>query len=383
MDLNKYSELRDKIKSQDFETKNKDIDTTLNVFSYIGNIGSIFFAFFLVYPALLKAISANLLQGDLSTYLAGFITVLVLSGFELLKRKVLANLSFDIVKNKFKIHGSLISWLVFSLLIIGASFYFSLNGAINFASTSGEKNEIVEVNMQSEIDSITNVYNQRKQVLIDDNDSYRESNRQYRDKIAETPLNYRTVRNDLQKLVDANNESIDENDTRIAALDDELSGVVKGIEDEQTQKQTANEDEDISNILLFLVLSTSIEFVIILGIYFDKYYDYNVFLSNAADLETIFKKRDRYKTLIKFIFKEGMLGQDQPIIGKTKLLDLIKEKSTIVAPNKFLEGFLNDMDYLGILKLNGKRRYTATTYTEALEKIDKFDDTLRLLEKLS
>lgn len=383
MDLNKYSELRDKIKSQDFETKNKDIDTTLNVFSYIGNIGSIFFAFFLVYPALLKAISANLVQGDLSTYLAGFVTVLVLSGFELLKRKVLANLSFDIVKNKFKIHGSLISWLVFSLAIIGASFYFSLNGAINFASTSGEKNEIVEVNMQSEIDSITNVYNQRKQVLIDDNNSYRESNRQYRDKIAETPLNYRTVRNDLQKLVDANNESIEENDTRIAALDDELTVTIKAIENEQTQKQTANEDEDISNILLFLVLSTSIEFVIILGIYFDKYYDYNVFLSNAADLETIFKKRDRYKTLVKFIFKEGMIGQDQPIIGKTKLLDLIKEKSTISAPNKFLEGFLNDMEYLGILKLNGKRRYTATTYSEALEKIDKFDDTLRLLEKLS
>lgn len=383
MDLNKYSELRDKIKSQDFETKNKDIDTTLNVFSYIGNIGSIFFAFFLVYPALLKAISANLVEGDLSTYLAGFVTVLVLSGFELLKRKVLANLSFDIVKNKFKIHGGLISWLVFSLAIIGASFYFSLNGAINFASTSGEKNEIVEVNMQSEIDSITNVYNERKQVLIDDNDSYRESNREYRDKIAETPLNYRTVRNDLQKLVDANNESIEENDSRIAALDSELDGIIKEIEDEQTEKQTANEDEDISNILLFLVLSTSIEFVIILGIYFDKYYDYNVFLTNMADLETIFKKRDRYKTLVKFIFKEGMIGQDQPIIGKTKLLESIKEKSTIAAPNKFLEDFLNDMEYLGILKLNGKRRYTATTYSEALDKIDKFDDTLRLLEKLS
>jgi hypothetical protein len=102
-----------------------------------------------------------------------------------------------------------------------------------------------------------------------------------------------------------------------------------------------------------------------------------------ADLETIFKKRDRYKTLVKFIFKEGMVGQDQPIIGKTKLLDLIKEKSTIASPNKFLEGFLNDMDYLGILKLNGKRRYTAVSYSEALEKIDKFDDTLRLLENLS
>ena len=100
-------------------------------------------------------------------------------------------------------------------------------------------------------------------------------------------------------------------------------------------------------------------------------------------METTHKKRDRYRTLIKFIFKEGMIGQDQKILGKTKLLTLIKERSSIASPNKFLDSFLNDMEYLGIIKLNGTRRYTAVTYQDALEKIDKFDDTLRLLEKLS
>lgn len=383
MDLNKYSELRDKIKSQDFETKNKDVDRWLNVFSYIGNIGSIFFAYFLVFPALEKAISANLLQGDFSTYLAGFITVLILGGFELLKRKVLANLSFDIVKNRFKIQKSLVSWFVFSIAIVSASFYFSLNGAINFASTSQEKNITIENTAQVEIDSINLIYQKRKQTLIDDNDGYRKSNTEYRDKIAETPLNYRTVRKELQDMIDANNESIDANDVRIAALDNELNSLIKNIEERQTSEQTQNEDEDMSNILLFLIISTSIEFIIILGIYFDKYYDYNVYLSNMSELETIFKKRDRYKTLIKFIFKEGMLGQDQQIMGKTKLLTLIKEKSNIPTPNKFLDSFLNDMDYLGIIKLNGTRRYTAVSYSEALEKIDKFDDTLRLLENLN
>lgn len=383
MDLNKYSELRNKIKSQDFETKNKDIDTTLNIFSYIGNIGSIFFAFFLVFPALHKAISANLLEGDFSTYLAGFITVLVLSGFELLKRKVLSNLSFDIVKNKFKIHKSLISWTIFSLAIISASFYFSLNGAINFATTSEGKNVVIENTIKNDIDSVNNVYQKRKQSLIDDNDSYRQSNKEYRDKITETPLNYRTVRNDIQKLIDANNKNVIENDVRIEGLNDELSKLITQLENDQQEEQTKNEDSDVGNILLFLVLSISIEFIIILGIYFDKYYEYNIYLSNMSELETIFKKRDRYKTLIKFIFKEGMLGQDQIIMGKTILLKLIKEKSNIPAPNKFLDGFLNDMDYLGIIKLNGTRRYTAVTYSEALEKIDKFDDTLRLLEKLN
>ena len=162
MDLNKYSELRDKIKSQDFETKNKDVDTWLNIFSYVGNIGSIFFAFFLVFPALLLAISANLVQGEASTYLAGFISILILSGFELLKRKVLANLSFDIVKNKFKIHKSLIGWAIFSVGIVSASFYFSLNGAINFASTSKDVNVNIENVANTQIDSINLIYQERK-----------------------------------------------------------------------------------------------------------------------------------------------------------------------------------------------------------------------------
>ena len=383
MDLNKYSELRDKIKSQDFETKNKDVDTWLNIFSYVGNIGSVFFAFFLVFPALLTAISVNLVQGDASTYLAGFISVLILSGFELLKRKVLANLSFDIVKNKFKIQKSLIGWAIFSIGIVGASFYFSLNGAINFASTSKEINANIENVANTEIDSINQVYQDRKQTLIDDNNSYRESNKEYRDKISETPLNYRTVRKELQDLVDSNNESIAANDTRIVSIDNELKSEIRKLQKKQESQQSENEDKDISNILLFLIISTSIEFIIILGIYFDKYYDYNVYLSNIAEMENTFKKRDRYKTLIKFIFKEGMVGQDQKILGKTKLLELIKEKSTIASPNKFLDSFLNDMEYLGIIKLNGTRRLTAVSYQDALEKIDKFDDTLRLLENLN
>lgn len=382
MDLNKYSELREKIRSQNFETKNKDINKTLNVFSYVGNIGSIFFAFFLIYPALLKAISANLIDGDISKYIAGSVTTLILFGFELLKRKVLANLSFDIIKNKFKVQRSLISWFIFSILIIGASFYFSLNGAVNFASTSKIKNDVIEVNINSKIDSINNLYNERKQVLIEDNNGLRVSNKEYRDNIAEMPDNYRLTRNDLQKQIDSNNESITKNDERINTLDIELKNIISEIKDDQVKEQNENENEDFSNILLFLILSTSIEFLIVLGVFFDKYYDYNVYLGNMKDLEGILKKRDRYKIIIKFIYKEGNLSENQPIIGKSILLDLIKEKSSISNPNKFLDGFLNDMEYLDILKLNGKRRYTVISYQDALNKIDKFDDTLRLLEKL-
>lgn len=382
MNLNKYSELREKIKNQDFETKNKDVDTILNVSSYLGNIGSIFFAFFLLFPALERAISANM-SSDYSTYIAGFSTILILSAFELLKRKVLSNLSFDVIKNKFKINRSLITWAVFSIGIIGASFYFSVNGAIKFASTSNQENEIVENNYQTQIDSISNIYAERIKVIYDDNNSYRESNKQLRDKISETPLNYRSVRNDLQDQVDANNEAISDNDERIKVLESELDGIIADLKSQQEEKKSENSNEDYSNIVLFFIISASIEFIIILGIYFDKYYDFNVFLLRSNELETKYKKKDRYKKLVGFLYKEGSVGIDQAIMGKTKLIELVRDKTSISSPNKFVNDFFDDMEYLGIFKTNGNRRLTKITYEDAIEKISKMDDSLKLIEELN
>jgi hypothetical protein len=40
------------------------------------------------------------------------------------------------------------------------------------------------------------------------------------------------------------------------------------------------------------------------------------------------------------------------------------------------------MEHLGVLRMEGKRRFTLLTFDDAVKKIEKFDDTLRLLEKL-
>ena len=58
-----YSKLRDKIKNRDFEAKNKSLNSWFFKSTFLGNLGSIFFAFFLVYPALYKAIAAQMIDG--------------------------------------------------------------------------------------------------------------------------------------------------------------------------------------------------------------------------------------------------------------------------------------------------------------------------------
>jgi hypothetical protein len=382
MDLNKYSELREKVYSQDFEDKYKDVNKWLTIFSYFGNIGSIFFAFFLVYPALYKAISANIVEGNISIYLSGFATVLILSAFELLKRKVLANLSLDLVKSNFNIKASIVGWLLFSLSFIGASFYFSLNGAMNFASTSQEKNNVVVVSVDNEIDSLNTTYADYTKVFEEENNELRSSNKDLRDKISETPLNYRTVRKELQQLIDANNETIEANDNKIESLKIELGDKIAELEKESNEEQEKNQNDDLSNIYLFLIISTSIEVIIILGVFFQKYYIYNIFKSNISEMEELYRKRDRYKTLLRFVYKKGLVRVGEPVMGKTKIIELIKEKSDMISPNKFVDDFFTQMEYMGIIEMNGKRRVIKISYDEALEKIENFDDILKLLEKL-
>ena len=95
MDLKKYDKLRKKIDTKDFEGNNKGLDKWLFGFSFIGNISSIFFAYFLVFPALLKAITINFVTGNWGITLAIGLTLIFLSIFEVTKRYFIRNFSND------------------------------------------------------------------------------------------------------------------------------------------------------------------------------------------------------------------------------------------------------------------------------------------------
>ena len=382
MDINKYNVLREKIKNKDFEGKNKTLDKFLYAFSWIGNAGSIFFAYFLVFPGFLNAISANLIEGNFATYFAAFLTIIVLAIFELIKREVLSNSSFDLIKHKYRITKKFVGWLMFSLSLISASFYFSLNGAINFASTSNEKNIVFEENIDNKIDSLTLQYDQYKQQYQKDNTSLRESNVQLREKITSTPLNYRTVRKELNDLVEANLNTIELNNEQINNLNSELKEKILELKNNLNFQKKENKTSDIEGILLFLIISTSIELIIILGVFFRQYYDYNTFLINQSKIEDIIIKRERYTTLLKFIYNNGSLSQGEKITGVSKLQELVAKNSKIPSSNKFVKIFIDELTIMGILKLEGKRRYIAKSYEDALKEIEKFDENLRLLENL-
>lgn len=383
MELKKFDKLRSKIHQKDFEGRNKSLDRWLFRLSFLGNIGSIFFAYFLVSPALNKAISANLVDGNLGFGLAIFITILLLVAFESLKRLLIKNFSFDLVKNKFKVlKASLLSWLIFSCAIVGLSFYLSLNGARNFASTSIVKNGIAEIDMTAETDSITNVYEDRKAIFIAENVGIRETNALIREKMSETPTNYITVRGNYQTNLDKNTEIINNNLERIDALDEELQRVVAELKQTYISTAVENKRDDIRNIWLFILISTSIEILIIVGVYFREYYDFNLYEANKGHLESIYQKRDRYRLMLTFIYQEGKAQVNDRIMAEAKIVEQVANSSRISDPKKFVKSFLDDMENLDIFVVQGKRRKINATYEDALLVIDNFDDALRILENL-
>ena len=235
MDIKKYSELREKVIERDFEATNKSLDSWLFKTTFLGNIGSIFFAFFLVYPALFKAISANLMEGNEATILAMVVTGIILMIFEWVKRIILSNLSLDLVKTKWKATKEVLWWSILSLAIVGGSAYLSVIGAKNFSETSRKKNMVIENTIDGEVDSVSNVYNGRKNVLILDSDQLRIDNSELRTKIKDAPINYLKTRKGYQDIVTANIEAISINDEKIGLLSDELNNIVQSMKDEQDQ----------------------------------------------------------------------------------------------------------------------------------------------------
>lgn len=382
MELSKFDKLKEKIESKDFENKNKSLKDGLYYVSFLGNIGSIFFAYFLLNPAIYKAFSAYLNNMNIAAILAGLLTVIILIIFEFVKRQILSNLSFDLIKGKFKFHSSLIGWSIASIILITASFYFSLNGAMDFASTKNQQVDIISSNYDVEIDSIRLVYFSKIKEYEDDNKIIQELTNDYRRKYTELPDTYVTGRRELQASIDANSMQIERNNNRINLLQKERDDIIQEYKNQMEIKINQVAEEDQGNIIIFLIISTSIELIIILGVYFKELFEIKVYRDNHMKLSAIVEKRDRYRILVKYIYKNGKADTGERVLGKDRLIELIKQKSKITNPKTLVDDFMNDMMFMNVFIMRGTRRYTNVSYNKAMELINNFDDTMRVLEDL-
>jgi len=232
MDLKKYDELRKKISTKDFEGNNRGLDKWLWRFSFIGNASSIFFAYFLVYPALLKTITLHFFAGFWGSFIAVMLTLIFLTIFEVVKRYLIRNFSSDYVAEYRKLNAPIMGWLAISLTIITLSFYLSISGSKNLAQTSLFQNTVAQTEMSSKNNSLVAVYDSEKLIYEKDNEALRAVTNDLRQKLAETPLNYMTARKEYQASIDKNTKIIEENQNKIDNFNKELNAKIVELKNE-------------------------------------------------------------------------------------------------------------------------------------------------------
>lgn len=382
MDLKDYDKLRSKITVKDFEGNNKALDKWLYGFSFVGNIASIFFSYFLLYPALLKAITINLVSGFWGTAIAFIFTNTFLVIFEIIKRYLFRNFSSEFVANNKKLNPAIFAWFSVSVAIVILSFYLSVIGSKNLATTSGVKNNIAVTQVDIKKDSLSVQFERKKVIYENDNESLRKINNELRQTLAQTPINYISARRDYQTSIDKNTQTIDDNQNEINKIDGQLLQRVGELKSGLNSTINTNATEDSKNIVLFVIIAIFAELIIICGVYFREWYEYNLHRLNQQKFEKIYLKKDRYKSLLMFIYGEGKLVPGDKVMSGLELKALVSEKTTIENSNKFVDTFLHDMDKLNVFSTVGKRRFIAATYEEALHVADNFDSALQILENM-
>jgi len=385
MDLKGYNKIREKINEKDFEGKNKKLDRWLYGATFLGNIISIFFAFFLLFPALEGSFYAQINNDTISTIAAFTFSVGFLVVFEVIKRFLIRNFSFDYLwKNvKFVVTKTYV-WLFLVLTIIGISFYLSLSGAQNFASTFDERIAEETVQIEGEIEGIREYYH-------DEHISYYEAQirelneiiNDYRRRISNLPDDFITARREYQEIVRENQELISEYREIVAEYRNSMNEEIETIRMEYDETRERAEADDFSVILLFIIIVALNESLIVLGIYFREYFEREIYLLHKNTYDVHYTKKTKYLKLLKYLFANDYHKIGDPI-NYNSLKKLLLKKSNLRRPEHLLNKFFDDLVHMGALSEQDDdgNYYIKKSLEDIQENLNNLDDETFILENL-
>lgn len=368
MDFDKYQKLEKKIKKQSFANSYKAINTWATLFSLLGNCASIFFAYFLLFSILKES-----MPSVKNTMVISAITVLFLIMFEMLKRYVFNKFSLEHIRAKFKVFKTEVLILtLFSVLMIAGSFYLSLNGAQKFTD---QLEHIVEQNDSQYLvyqDSVTKIYDDKIKIYDDKNSALIQSNDVLTEqnivinKEAEN-INSNSTKKAKYKLIeqnnlriDKNNEKIDKNDLKISELEEVRDVNLAEKKKELEEDAIYQIDKGETNSVKFVILSTFIELIILIGIYFNSFYEYKSFseYEEHTKSDPNFNKWLNYDKLLEIIYDNGTsitrVGED--IISTSKIIDIAKINNYLKLDKNMISDGFKIFNHLGIINTRGSKR---------------------------
>lgn len=380
MDLKKYNKLRERISKKDFEGKNKTLDRWLYFATFFANGVSIFFAFFLLYPALKSSFLMNIGNYNVANVSAILFSVGFLLIFEVVKRFLIRNFSFDYIWRKFdNIITKTTLWFSLVILIIGISFYLSMSGAKNFADTFRYEREGEIINMTAKVDSIRAVYQKIIDPYEENNKTLTEINLNYRIRMGELPDDYLTGRREFQNFILQNEETIRENREVITNYRFQMLEDIAKIEEGHQINLEEKREGSYNIIFLFFIIVLLNESIIVLGLYFREYYEYKLYVLNSRQYENFYEKKKYYKKMLKYIYSGGMVEPGDVVGGFSSLENELMKKTKIENPIFFVAEFIDFLKRNSIVTQGRKPRDPfryIKSYNEALKILDTLNENV-------
>lgn len=359
MKIDEFRKLEQKISGYNFHESYKNANKMMKIFSYFGHIASIFLAFFF----LSKIIGSAMTDNPVIVFISSII-ILILA--ELLKRDTFDKFSIQSLKDSGISKGS-IPLLVASLMLISFSFFSTINGAKEFSSKEQEIESVTREDIRSYTDSVRLLYQNRIDILENQNIELFEANKLLDDEARELPSNYVTSRNRVRQRIDVNNKQIERNREVIESIKSERDSDIESYEKRVRAESDENKKENTKTSFLFVLISALIELLILGGVYFNQYYDFRSYKEHRKKLEKDpnYQKWALYDQILTILITdETKMNQKLPY--NKSIIEICKVNDIIVLP-KDLSNFIKIASGLGIIKVSGSVKYIAKTKEIARE----------------
>jgi hypothetical protein len=267
--------------------------------------------------------------------------------------------------------------VIFSSIIVFASFYSSISGAKEFSSKSKELDVKKTEQVSTYADSINKVYLtkittieveiQKDKDKLDKKDQEQTQlesvsglTSQQRNRIRDLKTEKLTLKDDVSKL-----------EVDIKSVKEENKKVISDYEATLTQNVDTQKKDNSSNSILFVIISTLIELVILAGVSFNEYYkirSYNDF-KQKLDKDPNYQKWEIYNGILETIYSDESKINDKLPTNKS-IVDQCKLNGQVVLTKDIVD-FTKTLVTLRIIKSSGSARYFSKTKEQSLETLKK------------
>ena len=349
MKINEFKKLEKKINEQNFNKGYKTINMVLTALSYFGHVASIFLAYFMLSKILEGAMTDN----KVAVFIA---SIVILGGLELLKRDIFDKFSIQYLKLK-SFGKDVMPLFLLSIIIIGLSFYASINGAAEYSSKSDKIETDAKEGIDKYADSITKVYTLDISEIESEIKKEKESFNS-KDLLLST-LQSKATEGKLSKdqrvtISDLGTQKKDL-DVKLDVLDFKIKG--KTQERDVAVESKGKKENNNKNSFAFVIISTLIEIVILAGVYFGEYYKFRSYreFRDKIEKDPNYQKWLLYNEILEVAYTEDT-KMNQKLPSNKSIIEMCKVNEIIVMP-KDMTNFLKTMASLGIIKVSGSTRY--------------------------